>query len=103
MPIRLDTRPTPGTKLPGAASADAGLDRGLRGPSLGGVGEGVWLDPSLAPPDDGDSADIEQLDDGQHGPHRNRDHRAFGEASAGQRDLDRPGEGGVADAEAGRG
>ena len=49
------------------------------------------------------AADIDQLDHGQDTAHGDRDQRADREAVAGHRDLHRPGEGGVADAEAGRG
>ena len=51
----------------------------------------------------GDGADVEQLDDGEDGPHGDRDHRPHREAAAGQGHLDRPGEGGVPDPEPGRG
>ena len=56
----------------------------------------------LAAAEEGDGADVDQLDESQGGPQRDRDHGPNGEAAAGERDLDRPGEGRVPHPEPGR-
>ncbi len=59
--------------------------------------------PPLAPAEQGDGADVDQFPDRHHAAHGDRDQRAEREALARQRRLQPPGEGGVADAEPGRG
>src|SRR5680860_1244298 len=59
--------------------------------------------PTLAPAQRRDKADVDQLDHRQHTAHGDRDQRAEREALARQRPLDRPGEGRIADPQAGRG
>ena len=58
--------------------------------------------PSLAPPEQGDPADVDQFPDRHHAADGDRDQRAEREALSRQRCLQTPGEGGVADAEPGR-
>ena len=64
----------------------------------------VWMLQPSRRPSAVTAADVDQLDHGQHAAHGDRDQRADARSCCpAARDLHRPGEGGVADAEPGRG